>query len=151
MSEVEAQFVKRGLWVNWSKGSVMGHTLTIDASISNVVVALLAICTSIGTAQLFNVAIFLYHQIRAHGEPSDGLYWQQQALLRTFPAPTALVADYMKLWWNWRTKTKRGMRLSSWLRQWRSISKIEEAYQLYQLFCAPGSQPPLPSVTLSLL
>ncbi|KAJ4290347.1 hypothetical protein N0V90_010563 [Kalmusia sp. IMI 367209] len=109
MSEVEAQFVKKGLWVNWSQGAVMGHTLTIDSSVANVVVALLAICTSIGTAQLFNLLIFLYHQFRAHGQPSDGLYWQQQALLRTLPTPTALVADYMKLWWSWRAKSKREM------------------------------------------
>ena len=109
MSELENEYVKKGLWINWSQGAVMGHTLTIDSALANVVVAILAICTSIGTAQLFNLIIFLYHQLRANGEPSDGLYWQQQALLRTLPTPTALVADYLKLWWSWRTKTKRGM------------------------------------------
>ncbi|KAL5374349.1 hypothetical protein DPSP01_012021 [Paraphaeosphaeria sporulosa] len=92
----------------------MGQTLTVDSSVANVVVALLAICTSIGTAQLFNLAIFLYHQLRAHGQPSDGLYWQQQALLRTLPTPTAFVADYMKLWWSWRTKSKKAL-MRSWI------------------------------------
>lgn len=109
MSELESEYVKRGLWVNWSQGAVLGHTWTIDASFANVVVALLAICTSIGTGQLFNLLVFLYHQFRAHGRPSDGLYWQQQALLRTLPTPTALVADYLKLWWSWRTKSRKGM------------------------------------------
>jgi hypothetical protein len=39
---------------------------------------------------------------RANGRPSDGLFRQQQALLRTLPTPTSLLADSIKLYWNWR-------------------------------------------------
>jgi len=86
----------------------MGRTLTVDANLGTVVVAILTIFTSIGTAQLFHLLTFLYHQFRASGQPADGLFWQQQALLRTLPPPTGVVADYIKLWWSWRAKANRG-------------------------------------------
>ena len=108
MSEAQNQFVKKGFWINWSQGSVMGCTLTVESATGNIVVALLALCTSIGMAQLFNLIAFLFHQFRARGKSSDGLFWQQQALLRTLPTPTALLADYVKLWWSWRGATERG-------------------------------------------
>ncbi|KAH7128142.1 hypothetical protein B0J11DRAFT_430867 [Dendryphion nanum] len=107
MFELENKHVKRGVWTNWSQGSVMGRTLTVEARVGIVVIALLTLCASIGMAQLFHLLTFMYHQLRAKGKPSDGLFWQQQALLRTLPTPTALVADYAKLWWSWRHKTNK--------------------------------------------
>lgn len=41
--------------------------------------------------------------------PADGLFHQQQALLRTLPAPSDLLADTTKLWWHWRTRTDRAL------------------------------------------
>lgn len=104
MSEVDDRFVKRGIWTNWSKGATMGRTLTVDARTGNIIIALLTILASMATAQLWNLLAFLYHQSRAKGVLSDGLFWQQQALLRTLPTPTAMMADTTKLWWTWRKK-----------------------------------------------
>lgn len=47
------------------------------------------------------------HQIRANGEAKDALFRQQQALLRTLPSPSTVLADSIKLWWAWRNKTNR--------------------------------------------
>jgi hypothetical protein len=47
---------------------------------------------------------FAYHQPRANGRPSDGLFRQHQALLRTLPTPSTVVADAVKLWWAWGKK-----------------------------------------------
>lgn len=131
MSEVDDQYVKRGFWINWSQGFVLGGTLTVDSRSGNAVVALLTICASIGTAQLFHLFAFFYHQWRAKGRASDGLYWQQQALLRTFPTPTTLVAEYFKLWWSWRNKVNHGKRpnfldiTSSRLKIWKTFQRLE--------------------------
>lgn len=46
----------------------------------------------------------MIHQMRANGNPADALFRQQQALLRTLPAPSAVIADTIKLWWAWRKK-----------------------------------------------
>lgn len=49
----------------------------------------------------------MIHQFRADGRPTDALFRQQQALLRTLPAPSAVMTDTIKLWWAWRKKTNR--------------------------------------------
>lgn len=46
--------------------------------------------------------LFVLHQFRANGHPSDGMLRQQQALIRTLPTPTTVISDTLKLWWSWR-------------------------------------------------
>lgn len=60
-----------------------------------------------GTAHLWHLIAFAVHQSRANGRPRDALFRQQQALLRTLPTPSAIMADSVKLWWAWRKKTDR--------------------------------------------
>ncbi|KAF2871857.1 hypothetical protein BDV95DRAFT_594151 [Massariosphaeria phaeospora] len=102
MSEVESRFVKRGYWVNLSKGPIMGQTITTDTQTGAFLVALLAITTSLGMSHLWHLITFFYHQSRADGRPSDGLFRHQQALFRTLPTPSSLTADSIKLWYAWR-------------------------------------------------
>ncbi|KAF1957462.1 hypothetical protein CC80DRAFT_470752 [Byssothecium circinans] len=104
MSELEDAFVKRGYWIDHSRGLVMGQTLTVESQTGIIIVAILTILASVASAQLWNLCAFLIHQFRADGNPSDGLFWQQQALLRTMPTPTAFLADSFKLSWRWRSK-----------------------------------------------
>jgi hypothetical protein len=104
MAELDDRFVKRGYWVDWSKGQIMGQTYTVEAQTGTILVALLTILASISTAQLWNLATFTIHQMRAHGNAAEGMYWQQQVLLRTMPTPTAFLADYLKISWAWRSK-----------------------------------------------
>jgi hypothetical protein len=45
--------------------------------------------------------------MRANGRPSDGMFRQQQALLRTLLPPSSLMAESAKLWWCWRKRNER--------------------------------------------
>lgn len=49
----------------------------------------------------------MIHQLRANGKSTDALFRQQQTLLRTLPAPSAVMTDVIKLWWAWRSKARR--------------------------------------------
>ncbi|KAF2109963.1 hypothetical protein BDV96DRAFT_604439 [Lophiotrema nucula] len=102
MSEVDAKFVHRGLWTNLEKGPILGKTITTNLSTGTLVIALLAILSSLATAHVWHLAAFAYHQIRANGAPADGLFRQQQALLRTLPTPSSYLTDSLKLWWYWK-------------------------------------------------
>ncbi|KAF2746629.1 hypothetical protein M011DRAFT_403849 [Sporormia fimetaria CBS 119925] len=102
MSELESQYVKKGFWVNLSHGPIMGQTITTDAQTGAIVVALLAVITSLGMTHLWHLLTFFHHQLRANGKPRDGLFRHQQALLRTLPGPSSMVADSVKLWYAWR-------------------------------------------------
>jgi hypothetical protein len=43
--ELDSRFVKRGYWVNLSKGPVMGQTINTDTQTGAIVIALLAVVT----------------------------------------------------------------------------------------------------------
>ena len=107
MSEVDARFVKRGPWTRLDEGSITGKTITADVGAGTIVVALLAVLASMGTAHLWNLVAFAVHQLRADGRPADGLFRQQQVLLRTLPNPGSLLADSTKLWLFWRKRVNR--------------------------------------------
>lgn len=111
MSELDSKYVKRGYWINHSHGQVMGRTITTDTKTGTILIALLAIGTSLASSHLWHILTFLYHQYRADGNASSGLFRQQQALLRTLPTPSSLMADSLKLMFKWKsTKTKRTTR-----------------------------------------
>lgn len=107
MAEIDSRYVYRGLWVDHSKGPVLGQTITTDTRTSTIVIALLAVLSSLGATHLWYILLFLYHQLRANGKPADGLYRQQQAVLRSLPPPSALAVETTKLWWAWRNKGQK--------------------------------------------
>jgi hypothetical protein len=123
MSEVDGRFVKLGLWTNLDQGNVMGKTITTDSTTGAIVIALMAVLSTMGrrrpscytdrilmhtgTSYLWSIFLFVYHQIRANGRPADGLFHQQQALLRTLLPPSSLMAESTKLWWCWRRKNDK--------------------------------------------
>ncbi|KAF2738604.1 hypothetical protein EJ04DRAFT_549815 [Polyplosphaeria fusca] len=104
MSELHDRFVKRGFWVDQSKGATMGQTITTDTQTGTILVALLAVLSSLAITHLWNIITFTIHQIRANGRPADGLSRQQQALLRASPQPSSVVVDQIRLWWAWRRR-----------------------------------------------
>jgi hypothetical protein len=114
MSQLQAEYVKRGFWTNGENGSIMGQTITTDTRTGSLVVALLAVLTTFGLGHFWNILMFTYHQIRAHSRPSDGYFYQQQAPLRTLPPPNAITSNRIKLWWTWRDKADRAF-ACAWL------------------------------------
>jgi hypothetical protein len=48
MSEVDGRFVKRGLWTNLEHGNVMGKTITTDSTTGTIVIAVMAILSTVG-------------------------------------------------------------------------------------------------------
>ncbi|KAF2733745.1 hypothetical protein EJ04DRAFT_605111 [Polyplosphaeria fusca] len=109
MSELQAEFVYQGYWVNLAYGSVMGQTFTMDTRKGTVVISLLTLLSTLGLSHLWNLITYAWHQARADGQQRDGLFRQQQILLRTLPSPTALIADSCKIWFAWRKSAKRAL------------------------------------------
>jgi hypothetical protein len=48
MSEVDARFIKRGLWTNVDRGNIMGKTITTDSTTGAIVIALMAVLSTMG-------------------------------------------------------------------------------------------------------
>lgn len=98
MSEIDTRFVRHGVWTDSSRGSTMGNTITTDTRTGNILVALMTVLCSMGTAHLWHLITFVIHQCRANGRPSDALSRQQQAILRTYPTPSAVLTESAKLY-----------------------------------------------------
>ena len=107
MSELDRRFVKHGVWTNVDQNSVLGQTITADTQTGSIVVALLALLGSLAMTHLWNLVTFTTHQLRANGNPADGLFRQQQIILRISPSPGAFLFDWIKLSWTWRGRTKK--------------------------------------------
>jgi hypothetical protein len=84
MSELEDRYVYQGVWTNQKDGAIMGRTITTDIRTSTIIVAVLAVMSTIGATHLWNLLLFAVHQQRASGSPRDALFRQQQTLLRTW-------------------------------------------------------------------
>ena len=80
----------------------MGRIITTDTRTGTILVALMAVLCSMAMSHLWHLLTFGIHLYRADGKPSDALFRQQQAILRTFPTPSAVMAEFTKLYFSWR-------------------------------------------------
>lgn len=112
MSEIDSSLVYKGFWINRSYGTILGATITTDNASGNVIVAFLAIIVSIATGHLWNLFLFAIYQMRSDTEHSDGLFLQQQVLIRSLPSPGTAFLDFTRLGWAWRAHTLRPLNRS---------------------------------------
>ncbi|KAE9372844.1 hypothetical protein N431DRAFT_467074 [Stipitochalara longipes BDJ] len=96
-----------GFWTNWSKGAVLGSTLTLPNRNGGVLVAALAIFIQLAGRQSWNIVCFIAHQIRTTKEARDGSFHQEQAILRNNSSDLNSLWQFSKIWWSWRS-------ISSW-------------------------------------
>jgi hypothetical protein len=119
-----------GVWINWSRGQSNGSTMTLTSSGAGFMVAFLAIFVSVAGGSLWRILAFVLHQQRISKLPRDGLYYQQQNILRNTPTPG--VASWQLLWLipPWRRLSRRPF--------WRSIPLVLLALLNLSLFFAAG-------------
>lgn len=102
-----SDLVYYGVWINWSRGQSDGSTMTLTTSGAGFMVAFLAIFVSVAGGSLWRILAFVIHQQRVAKSPSDGLHYQQQAILRNVATPG--VASWQLLWLipPWRKLSRR--------------------------------------------
>ena len=109
---MESGNVYYGVWINWTRGQVNGSTITLTASGAGFIVAFLAIFVSVAGGSLWRILAFLVHQYRITKAPRDGLYYQQQNILRNTPTPGVASWHLLRLISPWRKFSKRPFRRS---------------------------------------
>lgn len=112
MSELDSRYVKKGFWINNDLNSPLSSTITTDSQTGTIIVALLAVLSTLATTHFWSLLVFFTHQARAHGRPADALFRQQQALVRSSPPPTTFLVVWSKLYWTWRKRTNRAVHRS---------------------------------------
>lgn len=103
--------IRTGVWTDWSRGRVMGQTLTLDRTTGSLLVAFTAIFISLTASSFWRILRLALYRSYSTPEPRDTLHHQRQVLLRnSITAPASLWA-FVQLGWTWRRSIRR-----PWLR-----------------------------------
>lgn len=71
-----------GLWTNWSRGPIMGTTLTLKQADTNILIAFIAIFTAFVSGCFWKIVRFALHRSYSTSGPQSATYHQCQAILR---------------------------------------------------------------------
>ncbi|KEF51723.1 uncharacterized protein A1O9_12358 [Exophiala aquamarina CBS 119918] len=71
-----------GFWTNWEDGKIGGATLTLPAYAGLILVSFLTLFVQYSGSCFWRVVSFILHQTRSVAASKDGLFHQQQAILR---------------------------------------------------------------------
>ena len=100
--------IYKGLWINWAQGHVRGATLTTSITTGAILIAFLALFIQFTGSRLWGILRFTIHQIKVTKRPQDGLYQQQQVVLRN-SSPEDAARSFMQIGWAWRSRTHNSM------------------------------------------
>ncbi|KAK0884416.1 hypothetical protein LTR87_001758 [Friedmanniomyces endolithicus] len=106
MSTTEDVNVYTGFWVNWARGQTFGSTLTLSSRGGLYLVAFLALFVRLTGNQLWGILCFAAFRIRAKSASRDGLFYDQQAMLRNSGSDSGALWEIAKMGSHWR-KTSR--------------------------------------------
>ncbi|KAK4445119.1 hypothetical protein QBC34DRAFT_413567 [Podospora aff. communis PSN243] len=96
-----------GFWTNWSRGPINGGTLTLVRADANILIAFVAFFIAWVGTSLWRIICFGLHYALSDSRPRDGLYQQQQAILRNASEPEAGLRLAALLWFAWRKRATR--------------------------------------------
>lgn len=96
-----------GAWINWSRGSILGATLTLTQRNGSLFTAFLGIFVTIAGGACWRILSFLIHQHRVRYDLKDNLYHQQQVILRNSGSSTGTAWQMIRFAWNNRKLEKK--------------------------------------------
>lgn len=111
-----------GFWINWSKGPIMGSTLTLSSQNGSIFLAFLVIFVQYAGSQSWNIVKYLIHRHRVRRRISvpetgpefppppvrhkreSGDYYQEQIILRNESSDASAVCQFLSLAYRWRRR-----------------------------------------------
>ncbi|EWG51926.1 hypothetical protein FVEG_16885 [Fusarium verticillioides 7600] len=74
--------VYTGSWTDWSRGPILGATITLSSRDASLLLAFIAAFVTVIAARLWVIMCFSAHQLLSTNGKNDGLYYQRQVILR---------------------------------------------------------------------
>ncbi|KAF2800536.1 hypothetical protein K505DRAFT_400844 [Melanomma pulvis-pyrius CBS 109.77] len=91
-----------GVWVNWSRGRILGSTLTVTEKNGALLVAFVALFITFVGSSLWRIGCFAFHHGYSAAGPQDGIYHHRQAVLKNSDNATAGLISWYELLKAWR-------------------------------------------------
>lgn len=97
--------VYTGFWINWSRGRVLGSTITLSQRYGGLFTAFLGIFVTVVGAACWTIQSFLIHQHRAKKGPGSAMHHQQQVVLRNSNTAGSAAWQIIQVAWRWKKIT----------------------------------------------
>ncbi|KAI0437014.1 hypothetical protein F4803DRAFT_540305 [Xylaria telfairii] len=88
-----------GMWINWSRGRVLGSTLTISRRDADLLIAFTAFFVAFVTTRVWRIICYAFHRAYSTADPRDGIYHQRQTILRNSSSPEGGIQMLLQLLW----------------------------------------------------
>ncbi|KAJ2976482.1 hypothetical protein NUW58_g8076 [Xylaria curta] len=95
-----------GVWTNWSRGPVLGLTLTTTRERGNLLLVLTAFFISFVATRLWKIFCLALHRSYSTSEPRDTVHHQQQVILRNSSSPESGILSLLRLIIAYRSSLK---------------------------------------------
>lgn len=96
-----------GAWTNWSRGRILGATLTLTIPDGNLVVTFAAFFFTLVATGFWKIACICAHWYYSTAAPRDALYHQRQVILRNSYTPQSGLWRILQLAWGFRREYRR--------------------------------------------
>jgi hypothetical protein len=102
----ETNQVYTGLWINHSRSTLLGATLTLSDRDAAFLLALLAIVVATAGQSFWRILSYTIHQLRSRRGPNDAIFYQQQAVLKNSGSALDAAWKFSRVSWAWRKHSK---------------------------------------------
>ncbi|KAF7519887.1 hypothetical protein G7054_g12945 [Neopestalotiopsis clavispora] len=94
--------VHAGLWTDWSRGAILGRTLTMSRTEGNLLIAFTASFIAFVATRFWRVLCLVLHRCCSSDGPEFALHHQRQVILRNSSGPDSGLVSLVRLSWAWR-------------------------------------------------
>ncbi|KAH8883740.1 hypothetical protein GQ53DRAFT_663302 [Thozetella sp. PMI_491] len=101
--------VQLGVWTNWSRGRVLGVTLTIERDTGNLLIAFTAFFVGVVAARFWRIACFVLHRSYSTNTARDAFHHQRQAILRNSANAEGAAWEIAQLSWAWHRTARHAL------------------------------------------
>ncbi|KAI0418902.1 hypothetical protein F5X98DRAFT_362848 [Xylaria grammica] len=102
-----------GVWVNWSRGRILGSTLTVGRREADLIIAFTAFFVAFVGTRIWRIICFAIHRSCSKENPQNAIYHQHQAILRNSSTPEDGIQLLANTLWVCKSSTGRFRLLST--------------------------------------
>ncbi|KAI8627143.1 hypothetical protein F5Y19DRAFT_477707 [Xylariaceae sp. FL1651] len=93
-----------GIWTNWSRGAILGPTLTLSKRDGNLLIAFIAFFIAFVATRFWKIFCLFLHRYYSSTDPQDTICHQRQVVLRNSANPESGLTSFIKLLVAWRSR-----------------------------------------------
>jgi hypothetical protein len=102
MAALPSSRVYQGFWIDYTRGPILGSTITTSSKSGNTIIAVLSVLVAFTGAHLWDLIAFIRYCRGVSKSPCSALHHQVQILARNITSPGAFLLEVTKVGWAWR-------------------------------------------------